>query len=158
LINAPAEHGMPVTDLQLGRHESRRGSMLCLQLTGTSWPEDTHAHCPGRAAHLATDDDGTPPPGTAAWTPDGNGHVQLTAPIPGISSATGSPGQVTDEDEAERRTLIAPQQGNAHVTQERIRIGHHRQVLVEHGPIHRPGRQPHWKRTHTHHSDLVTGT
>ena len=31
LINAPAEHGMPVTDLQLGRHESRRGSMLCRQ-------------------------------------------------------------------------------------------------------------------------------
>ena len=31
LVNAPAEHGMPVTDLQLGRHESRRGSMLCRQ-------------------------------------------------------------------------------------------------------------------------------
>jgi len=46
----------------------------------------------------------------------------------------------------------------AHMTQERVRIGHHRQVLVEHGPIHRPRRQPHRKRTHSHHSDLVTGT
>jgi hypothetical protein len=34
------------------------------------------------------------------------------------------------------------------MSQERVRFGHHRQVLVEHRPIPHPGRQPHRKRPH----------
>ena len=105
LINAPAEHGMPVTDLQLGRHESRRGSMLCRQ---------RRAH-PGRG-HPRSLPRPRRPPGhrrrrdTVArhcrFDPRWQRACPAQTPIPGISSATGLPRQATDEDEAVRRTLI----------------------------------------------------
>jgi len=161
LINAPAEHGMPVTDLQLGRHESRRGSMLCRQ---------RRAH-PGRG-HPRSLPRPRRPPGhrrrrdTVArhcrFDPRWQRACPAQTPIPGISSATGLPRQATDEDEAVRRTLItrnkempaAQQVRGGFLTQTSADKGaeNHRGVgdglghRLEYGPVDRQLRRTHHAR------------
>ncbi len=46
---------------------------------------------------------------------------------------------------ARRLRAIAPE---PHLPQERVRLGHHGQVLIQHRPVLHPGRHPHRERPH----------